>query len=441
MTDTKNIPIELSFETLFANGTCLTYKPLQSLESYKYAKDLEEKYRKQNNTFYTQIKTTAILTTDSFNNKFHYFSNGILIYNFFKNENKNNVCLKRILKMLEIRKLPVNKTYDLSKIFDYFTASTYMNDLEKYAQKFYSYKDNVKITARPSIQDFVNDCFANNNILLTACKDEDVTADIRNDIALFADGRYYISNVIDKGHYADRHIKCNILKNEHKDFVFLCAEYVPQSYIDALYKEAEKYDWYISEEIQKQKNTPSSTEIEEMNKYIEKLFNNRKCLSVTNLTFGRATSFFSACPDTDKYALFSDGLLLISNKSKKDKIWIEYINKAYNDLTIKVKIVPDFYIPAIYSNLPKYQRSASDIYMEMLKERAKKIKKELKITHHEALEIVARAERWKDYKSINIKNEPHARYLIFDFQCSIKSTQFYIDIYNRLLKEKGGSNA
>ncbi len=314
MTYTKNIPHELSFETLFADGVCLTYYPFAPLDNFKYAKKLEEEYRKQNGTSLTEIKTHATLSMlSSYHNKIHYFSNGTLIYNFYRTENKDNICLKRLMKMFEIRKLPVNKVYDLSKFFDYISASVYMEDLEQYALKVYSIKDQVKITTLPSIDDFVKDCFANGNILLTASKDEDVDSDIRNYIALFADGCYYMSEGKEYLQYVKGSVKNQIFRKEHNDFIFMEMKLVPQSYIDALYKEAEKYDWYISEEEQKQKNTPSSDELEEMNKYIEKLFSTRKCLSVTNIERDKSLNYFGACPDTDEYALFSDGLFLISN--------------------------------------------------------------------------------------------------------------------------------
>ena len=80
--------------------------------------------------------------------------------------------------------------------------------------------------------------------------------------------------------------------------------------------------------------------------------------------------------------------------------------------------------------------------MGIIKERAKKIKKELNIAHHEALDIAAQSEHWKNYKSISIKDEAHARSLISrlaDYQ-HIKDTNYYLNKYNYYLKEKGGKN-
>ena len=336
----------------------------------------------------------------------------------------------------------MNKIYDLSEFVNYIEASKYMNDLQQYALKFYSFKDNIKITALPSVDDFVKECFANGNILLTACKDIDIPSNFRDDIALFVDGRIYVSKYCGHLEWAYTIINERILKKEHRDFVFLQTQYIPKSYIMALNEEAKKYSWYISKEEQNKKSAPSSDETDKMNKYIEDLFSNRKCLSVTNIKCDKSLNYFSAYPDTDKYALFSDGLLLISNKSPKSKFWFENISKVYKDLEFKIELVPDYYITAIYSNLHKYQRCATDIYMEMLKKQAKKIKKELKVAHYEALEIVARSESWKDYKSINIENESIARYLISRLlqYTPDHSTEYYARIYQKYLKEKGGNN-
>lgn len=414
MTYTNSLPIELSFETLFANGTCLTYDQFLDLEKYNYAHNLKHEYHKQHPTSYPIIETTAKLNTTKYDKIFHYFSNGVLICNFFHTENKDNTTLKRILKMLEIRKLPVNKIYDLSNFINNIWATDYMEKLSKYAQNFYNYKDNIKITQLPPIKDFVSECFANGNILLSASKDENINPDFRNIVALFADGRYYISDEPNKKEAIIRAVE----KNQYDEFVFLERVYIPKEYIKALYKEAEKYDWYISPQIQKQKNQLSSEETAKMNQFIENLFSTRKCLSTTKLEYTTKLSnlTFSLEPDIDRFALFSDGLVLFSDKSKQiaTSYTFEDMQETFKKqgLELRLEIVPDYYITAIYEALPKYQRGATDIYMEMLKELAKKIKKELKIAHYIALDVASIILGWKNFQSIVIENEAHARQLI-----------------------------
>ena len=48
----------------------------------------------------------------------------------------------------------------------------------------------------------------------------------------------------------------------------------------------------------------------------------------------------------------------------------------------------------------------------MLKQKARKLKRMLLIPHHEALDIVAQMAGWKNWKSIKIEDEIHARQLI-----------------------------
>lgn len=410
MTDTNFTEDDLSFETLFKNGICLTYSPCDAMDAFRYARDKKKEYCEQNNVKRALIKSKAELSTGKLSPKFHYFSNGVLIHNFTQ---KEDAALQRVLTMFTIRNLPIRKIYALSQIYDYWKGSSYMRNLSERANLLYPYREDIKIAPFPKIEEFIMDCFANNNVLLTASKNENVNPDIRECLALFADGRYYIADEF--GGTISRHNNKNIkiFKNEHKDYVFLDEIYVPREYIVALYKEAEKYDWYVSAEEIEQKNRLSDTQTAQMKNYIENLFNGRKCLSVTNLEDDSRTHF-GADPDVDKYALFTDGTLVVGNSRSnvENTYWYDRMCAIYKDLKLKVELVPDFYIPAIYAALPKYQRSAREIYMEMLKEKAKKLKSELNISHHEALDIAAKIDDWDDFQSIKIEDEAHARHLI-----------------------------
>lgn len=83
--------------------------------------------------------------------------------------------------------------------------------------------------------------------------------------------------------------------------------------------------------------------------------------------------------------------------------------KAYPGLEIKIEKVPSFYIPEIYKCLPKYQKGAAEIYLEMLKQKARALKKMLNIPHHEALEICAKMCGWKNWKAAVHVSEAQAR--------------------------------
>lgn len=409
MTDTYFTQDDLSFETLFNNGDCLTYEPLETMAAFSYTQELKKEYCKQNNLERAIIKSGAELNCGKQNPRFHYFTNGILIHNF---NSKENEALQRVLTMLDIRNLAVHRIYALSQIFDYWKASDYMRRLSEYANRVRPYKTSVTVEPFPKLEEFVKDCFANGNILLTASKEENTDPNIRDCMALFADGRFYIADeYTGSGPHNDKNIK--IFKEEHPSYVFLERVYVPQKYIAALYKEAKKYAWFLSVEEAQNHNNKSDAEALELERYIENLFNGRKCLSVTNLEHD-PVSHFGSDPDVDKYALFSDGTLVVGNSRSnvENSYWLDQMRLIYKDLELKVERVPDWYIPEIYAALPKYQRSAATIYMERLKEKAKKLKMEFNIAHHEALDLAAKMSGWDNFQAIKVENESHARHLI-----------------------------
>ena len=113
----------------------------------------------------------------------------------------------------------------------------------KYSE--YEAKNEFEVKALPSEDEFVEECFANGNILLTASKDEKIKPEYRSDLALFADGKFYVSNRLrvdgerDDAHrvYVFRWLEC-------KTRVTPKPIYVPQSYIDKLYIKAQEFEWF-----------------------------------------------------------------------------------------------------------------------------------------------------------------------------------------------------
>lgn len=290
------------------------------MAAFSYTQELKKEYCKQNNLERAIIKSGAELNCGKQNPKFHYFTNGILIHNF---NSKENEALQRVLKMLDIRNLAVHKIYALSQIFDYWKASDYMHRLSEYANRVRPYKTSVTVEPFPKLEEFVKDCFANGNILLTASNEEKTDPNIRDCVALFADGRFYIADgYTGSGLHNDKNIK--IFKEEHPSYVFLEHVYVPQKYIAALYKEAKKYAWFLSAEEAQNHKSKSDAEVLELKHYIENLFNGRKCLSVTNLEHD-PRSHFGSDPDVDKYALFTDGTLVVGNSRSnvENSYWLD----------------------------------------------------------------------------------------------------------------------
>lgn len=70
------------------------------------------------------------------------------------------------------------------------------------------------------------------------------------------------------------------------------------------------------------------------------------------------------------------------------------------------------YIRHIYRRLPEFQKGAAAIYIEMLKQKARKLKKMTALTHTQALDEVAKIAGWRNWRSIKVESEAHARQLI-----------------------------
>ena len=109
MTDANFTQNDLSIETLFNNGVCLTYNPYLPNDAFRYIRDKEREYRQKNHVENVLIKSKAELGCRGVLSNFHYFSNGILIHNFDESKEKDKKLLKKVLKLLEIRNLPVLK--------------------------------------------------------------------------------------------------------------------------------------------------------------------------------------------------------------------------------------------------------------------------------------------------------------------------------------------
>ena len=416
MTDTS-LTYEI-IERLFQTAVCLTYNPLEPRSAWQYGKELQRDFEKEHHLKNTLIcSQTAKIQQNRYNPRFHYFSDGTLIHCSYPQGEKHAeiqqnlaIELKRILKLLEIRNLPVKKVYAPQNAMDFIYYSEFLRHITEQAFIHYSYKTDLYVEALPDKADFVRDCFAGGNILVTASKDEDLPF-CRDFMALFADGRYYISE-----RYASRlgsanHGKISLFRQDYLQFYPYCnPQYVPQEYIDALYQKAKEFDWYISPENaqQRQKQAISVDALIKMNKYIDSLFQNRTCLTVTNPDFN--SSFMS--PDFQQYAVFSDGLVVSAYHDETDKKFVEDLRKKFSDLNLHFEKVSAEYIKQLYRRLPEFQKGAVDIYIEMLKQKARKLKRMTDLTHIEALDAVAQMAGWQNWRAVKVENEAHARQLI-----------------------------
>lgn len=393
MTDT--IKTSLNHETilrLFKNSVCLTYNPLESMSAFLHVKELEKEFKSKN----IRVRSkTAKLPISKYNPDFHFFSDGTLIH--CCDAKKDHKKLQKIYQLLKANNLTVINEYAPQTQMDYFTYSEMLRFISEQALINYSYKTDLYVEELPSLDSFIEECFANNSILLTASKNEALPAELRKYMAFFDNGKVLVSDEYKIGinKVKSEEIK-NILSKYSQEYILCKIEYISQDLINSIYKKAEEFEWFLPlEDIDK---------IENINKEVNVFFRNSHCITVTNPDYKRK----EMNPDIAKYAVFSDGLVVSSNS---DEI-LKELKNIFPDKELYFMSVSDLCIKQIYNKLPEFQKSASTIYIEMLKQKARKLKRETGEQHSKMLDFVAKQAGWKNWNSIKIDNEPHARILI-----------------------------
>ena len=407
---------EQTLEKLFDGGVCLTFNPMGATY-WGNILERERQYRAQHGVKDTWVvPKLATLPLECYNAPFHFFSNGVLIHAFNPTKDYSEK-LKRIQKALSLHGYKVTKIYGPQIQFDIFGYSEFLQKIAQYAYKKYPAEQNSEIVSIPDKRSFLKNCFANNNVLLTASKFEQIDPTCRQYLALFEDGMFFVSTDYKGGNPINDPSLIYDFSFKYNQYVYFKRLYVPQDYIDALYVKAKTFDWYISKE-ESFKNLPpqeglTDQEMLQMSVYIADLLKNRRCISVT-LPPSTAPYTFHVEPRHDWYVLFNDGKLILSKDRHEitNKAQIESLKLSYPNLEFDIEYVPEHYISAIYNEVSKTQKTAKDIYLEVLKQKAKRLKKVLEISHHEALEISAKMVGFKSFKDALNITEQNARYAI-----------------------------
>lgn len=414
MTGTKTSLNYDIINDLLQNSVCLTYNPLEPRSAWQFAKELQQEYEKKYNLKHSSVRSkTAQLFQHNYNPNFHYFSDGTLIHCYEPWE-RDAKKVKRMMKVLKIRGWQVKRIYAPREPMDIFKYSDFLRYISEQETLKNSYITDLYVEPLPSKEDFVKECFANENVLLTASKDEMLPSYCREFMALFADGRYYVIKDYNNPNSVQNYNKIAGFKyNYMPTYVYANEQIIPQDYLIALYQETEKHAWFASKEETdaSQHQRISFDALIKMNKYVDKLFTNRTCLTVVypNLDF---TDALFMSPDLQNYAVFSDGLVVAANFDETYTPFAKALRKAYPDLDLHYEKAPKEYIQQLYRRLPEFQKSAKTIYIEMLKQKARKLKRMTELTHTEALNIVAQIAGWQNWRAVKIEDEPHARQLI-----------------------------
>lgn len=437
MTDIKLIPDQKTLEErfagkqllvdnkhgvdiLFENATCLTANVINYVD-FDTKWNLRQQYKKQHpdTLFYCVDEHTPLAL--HFRSYFHYFSNGILVHKVLGEQAER--YLRQIKNMLTYHGYEIKKIYGPENSLQQRAYTDVMMSIDAKIKSTYVNEAELSIREIPDIEKFVEQCFAKNNILLTATGN--FAPECREFLAVFSSGHFYVA----EEYKGEMSFKGNIpvyqFMDQNKYLVYFEPIYVPKEYIKALYEKAQSFDWYVPESALKNNTSViSHAEKQKMLTFVNGLFEKSKCLCATNprapfndvmLEVGNDTS-----PEYKRYALFEDGTLLLSEdkygRNAESSILLPVLHKCFPQMDFQTHLVPDFYITEILKQLAERQKKASEIYIDLLKRKAKKLEKVYKIKHFEALDLVAKLGGWKNWKSITNLSEQHARHLIVQEQ-------------------------
>ena len=399
MTD-KIIPLTNDFvQKLFNRADCLTFHWIGNNSALEHRHRLWKAYNYKPCYFISEKGKFAPSGATV-----HFFSDGTLIYAHYVSKE----YLKRFEKIISDHGYKVTQRLGSFDIKTGYTLDDIIK-IDKYAATVYDASKDIKLIPLPSPKEFADLIFANGNTCLTVSKDEVINPECRDYMALFDNGMYFVAEEYTRIDTIYEHNKIRYFKQNHPQYVYFDAIVVPYNHIQAIYTKAKDFAWFETKENALRKYNEAHPHIiispEEKNK-ICALIKNNKCLSIVPC----ANNFLS--PDYEKYALFDDGRLFVYEDSKFAKNIEIKLQALYPDLPIQMFRVPEYYIPIMYEEALKHQKSAKNIYIEMLKQKARKLKKMLNIPHHEALELSAKITGWNNWKEVTLIDECRARHAI-----------------------------
>ena len=401
---------QATLEKLFKEGDCLTFSYADP-SNYGYIVEAQYKYQKEHHAKDTWVVyDVAKLSLQRPFAPFCFFSNGVLIHRFSVKA-QVRMMLEQISKTLLMHGYKVKKIYGPLQDMEVFDYGTFLDKISKYAAELYPAPKSIHIVSLPEKEEFIENCFSKGQILLTASRYEKIDAEYRKCLALFDDGALYVSSAYQIGNLInDPGVVYAAIKAHSTQNLILERRYVPQDYLDALYEKAKSFDWYLPEDKLPQDLKNKDTLFKEDEQTVKNLCSNRKCVSIVNPphVFGQMKVTH------DEFVLFGDGKLLIKDDltNVAEKHLVESLTASFPNLKFDIEHVSKKIIDATYAYVAKKQKTAADIYIEILKQKARFLKKELQIPHHEALEICAKMVGFKNFKQALQISEKNARYAI-----------------------------
>lgn len=401
---------QATLEKLFQEGDCLTFSYKDPL-NFHYIEEAKLQYQKQHKTQNSWVSyNIAKLCLQRPFAPFHFFSNGILIHRFSLKE-PVMLILEQISKVLAMHGCQIKKVYGPQNDIQVFDYGTFLDQISKRAAEIYPAQKSIHIVSLPEKKEFIENCFSKNQVLLTASNHEKIDPAYRRVVALFDDGALYVSSAYAIGNLIyDPAVVYKAISAHHAPYLILERRYVPQDYLDELYERAKSFDWYLPENEAPQNFKPQTTISPQNLQTIQALCQNRKCISIVNPPHvdGQLKT------TRDAFVLFDDGKLLIKSDLTDvvQKHLIESLSASFPKLEFDIESASASYIDSIYLYLSQTQKTAKQIFLEILKQKARFLKKELQIPHHEALEITAQMVGFKSFKEALNISEQNALYAI-----------------------------
>lgn len=397
-------------EGLFKEADCLTYDISETISMNHDVFHKQIELEKENK--YLVSKKAVFAHEDE--NYLIFFSDGTLLKDpkFIKDE-----------AVSHFKEIIIKEGYEVKKEIE---IDHYLSiKINAYARR--KYIDEIITKELPDMKTFVNDLFKNGNICITATKGVRLEPNSRKGFAYFSNGRMIRAKECHYLQDKSLHKNRRSFHHENKNFIFLEPEAVPLEYIEAIYKKASDFDWYVSEEENSKKEPFLKKENKSFDDVASEKRGTNKCLSITN--------FDSVIKnDKDNFLLFEDGTLLVNEKSHYNAPYspIEtVVAKKFPNMKLVKKPVSKQELHEAYERALRAQKTCREIFSEMLKKKAKKLGKMENIAHHEALEVVAKRNNFNNWKEVCELDEDFARACI-DRE---KEAKFYLDTFFKEPKE------
>jgi len=404
---------------LFNEGNCLTYNWYLQGNLLHTARKMSEKFQAENPNSVCVIENTAVpLACQHLN--FRYFSNGALV--IYTPPLKADKTIRQATAFLARHGYVVKEIFapqNKEEWQDYFSLSLKIHDK---ACALPADEKNLRLRAFYSPAEFADYCFTGDNVLLTSSKEENFDPKYRQMLALFANGLFVVDEKYRNfdSFYGD--IEVSFFENKICSYPIMHPIYVPQAYLKALYERAAKCDWYMSpSDAEKRLPQMTADELEMAQKYCAELLPNRTCISVLTPRKTYINIFLDpilTSPDYHRYVLFDDGKLVLSAKYyAENQDWglkhlLEDLRDCFPKMVFQPIMVPDLCIDYLYSQIIKRQKSARDIYTEMMRIKAEHISRIFGVPMILAQDAAAKFAGWNNFDEIYSVSEVHARHLM-----------------------------